>query len=163
MAAMHVCTTCDWLLRWMLRSDWSRKGADALSELPWYLWVTSVIQTFNHRFQNESGQFICSFCYFWIWCLIKRTCKTQPHPCTTWGCRGCHQSCFAAHGSGTAAPQCFPAPQCVAQSRPPGTDLTHLRQYRVNKTQVRLKGHSRVKKAQLNKEGWLKGFFNFQC
>ena len=39
---MRVRTTCDWLMRWMLRSDWSRKGADSLSGLPWYLWGTSV-------------------------------------------------------------------------------------------------------------------------
>ena len=32
-AAMRVRTTCDWLLRGMLRSDWSRKSADALSGL----------------------------------------------------------------------------------------------------------------------------------
>ena len=98
---------------------------------------------YNHRFpRGLRPALICSFCYFWI-CLIKhkRTCKTRPHPCTTWGCRGCHQSCFAAHGSGTAALQCCRAPRCAAQSRPPGTGSTHLRQYRVNKTLVESKGH----------------------
>ena len=56
------------------------------------------------------------------------TCRTPPHPCTTWGCRECRQSCCAARGSGTAAPQCSPAPLCVALWPPPETNLTLLQQ-----------------------------------
>ena len=45
--SVHVCTTCDWLLWWMLRSDWSRKGADTLSELPWYFWGKLMVLHLN--------------------------------------------------------------------------------------------------------------------
>ena len=42
MAAKLVCTTCDWLLRGMLRSEWFQKSADVLTELMEYFQDTRV-------------------------------------------------------------------------------------------------------------------------